>query len=134
MRIAAHPGLYQPDVDPPRLRGSRCAACGRAFVPPLALGCEVCGAPEASLEPIELAAGGTLYSVATVHLHAGKDIDAPFTMAEIVLDDGPLIRATMADLTEPDAIGARVTARFIVTRVDDAGDEIVEPRFSVVGS
>lgn len=131
MRIAAHDGLYDATEDPPRLRGVRCERCGAVAFPPFAIGCEVCGADETSLASMPLAGAGTVHSVATVHLHGGKDITAPFTIAEIQLDDGPLIRATLVDVVEPDAIGARAEAQWRVTRVDDDGNEVVEPRFAV---
>ena len=129
MRIAAHEGLYDTADDPPRLRGVRCEACDAVAFPPFGIGCEVCGATQ--LAPAVLAGAGTVHSVATVHLHGGKDIAAPFTIAEIQLDDGPLIRATLVDVVEPDAIGARAEARWSVVRVDDDGNEVVEPRFAV---
>lgn len=129
MRIAAHDGLYDAADDPPRLRGVRCADCDAVAFPPFAIGCEVCGSE--AIAPAQLAGAGTVHSVATVHLHGGKDIAAPFTIAEIQLDDGPLIRATLVDVVEADAIGARAEARWCVTRVDDDGNEVVEPRFAV---
>src|SRR4051794_6246176 len=110
VRAAAHPGLYDPADDQPALQGIRCDQCGTRFFPPFGIGCEVCGAPASALHPASLAAAGVLYSVATVHLHGGKDIEAPFTMAEIQLDDGPLIRATLTDVVEPTVIGARAVA------------------------
>ncbi len=95
------------------------------------VGCEVCGAPEDQLAVTPIAAAGTLHSVATVHLHHGKDIKAPFTMAEVKLDDGPLIRATLLDVVEVDAIGRRVEAQWVDTHTDDEGAAIVEPRFAL---
>ncbi len=128
---AAQPGLYDPGDATPRLTASTCRACGTVFFPPLAVGCEVCGAPEDQLAGTAIAAAGTLHSVATVHLHHGKDIEAPFTMAEVKLDDGPLIRATMLDVVEVDAIGRRVEAQWVETHTDDEGAAIVEPRFAL---
>jgi hypothetical protein len=60
-----------------------------------------------------------------VHLYQGHDIEAPFAIGEIQLDAGPLIRATMADLVEPEAIGSRVAV--VWTAVNDR----IEPRFTV---
>ena len=129
MKIAAHDGLYDTAEDPPRLRGVRCDACGAVAFPPFGIGCEVCGSD--AIGTVSLAGAGTVHSVATVHLHGGKDIDAPFTIAEIQLDDGPLIRATLVELVEPDAIGSRAEARWCVVRVDEDGNDVVEPRFAV---
>jgi uncharacterized protein len=132
--MPAHPGLYDPDQQPPSLNCSRCSECGTTFFPPLSIGCEVCGAPEASLQPVAVDATGVVHSVTTVRVSTGGDIDAPFTIAEIRLDAGPPIRGTMAGVVDRTVIGSRARAEFAVTRVDDEGREIVEPRFVVVGS
>lgn len=133
-KAAAHPGLYDPDDAEPCLLGSACSACGAAYFPPLGLGCETCGAPAAALGATRLSATGVIHSVATVHRHAGHDIEAPFAVAEVQLDDGPLIRCTLVDVVEPEAIGARVAARWFVTATADDGADVVEPRFAVVES
>ncbi len=131
MRQAAHPGLYDVDSDVPTLRGTRCNHCGATSFPALGIGCEVCGADESSLEPITLNATGVLHSVATVHLHQGHDIEAPFAIGEVQLDGGPLIRATMGQLLGLESIGQRVDAAWFTLRTDDDGHEVVEPRFDV---
>ena len=130
MRVAAHNGLYDTAGDRPVLQGTRCASCHTTFFPALPLGCEVCGSTQ--LEPIALEATGVLHSVATVHLYQGHDIEAPFAVGEIQLDAGPLIRATMAEVVERDAIGARVAASWATLRADDDGNDVVEPRFGLV--
>lgn len=132
MRIAAHPGLYEPSDAVPRLRGTRCNACSSTFFPPLRIGCEVCGAAADSLVPASIAATGALHSVATVHPQAGHDNAAPFTVAEVQLDDGPLIRGLMVDGADIDVIGMRVEAQWTLVRTDDDGNEVVEPRFALV--
>lgn len=132
MRISLHPGLYDPDDPQPVLHGSRCESCGAVSFPAMRIGCEVCGAPESSLAPARLAAAGVIHSVATVHMYGGRDITAPFTIAEILLDDGPLVRATLMRVCEPEVIGRRAVAQWAVVRVDEAGGEVVEPRFEEV--
>jgi len=132
MKIAAHPGLYDPDDPVPTLRGTRCESCGSTFFPPLGIGCEVCGAGAERLAAVPIAASGTLHSVATVHLYPGNDISTPFALAEVQLDGGPLIRATMIGLPGLDMIGHRVEAQWAVARTDSDGNEIVEPRFALV--
>jgi uncharacterized protein len=134
MPVAAHPGLYDPARPQPVLNGSRCSSCGRVYFPPVGIGCPDCGAAADRLTPTELAATGTLYSVATVHRHRGRDIEAPFAMGEIQLDAGPLIRCTMA-VAEPELrIGQPVVARWVVQRTDDDGNQVVEPRFAPADS
>jgi uncharacterized OB-fold protein len=130
MRIAAHPSLYDPTDQTPSLAGSRCAACGRIAFPPITIGCDVCGAEESSLKMVDLEAFGQLYSFATVH-HQRDDLETPFTIGEIQLKNGPLIRATIAS-GQPDLkIGQRMRAVWHVTDVDDRGQEVVEPVFEV---
>ena len=126
MRVPAHPGLYDVSVSPPVLKGTRCGSCGVSFFPPLTIGCEVCGSAE--MAEVDLAARGRLHSFATVHRHRSEEIEAPFTIAEIVLDDGPVIRATMTT-NEGFTIGDLVAAEWVVNAVDDADRETVEPRF-----
>lgn len=128
---AAHPGLYDPSEPTPLLAASTCEVCNTVAFPPMTIGCEVCGALSDQLTATTIAAAGTLHSIATVHLHHGKDIEAPFTIAEIKLDDGPLIRATLTDVVEVDAIGQRVEAQWVQTRTDDEGHATVEPRFAL---
>ncbi|MBN6040510.1 Zn-ribbon domain-containing OB-fold protein [Amycolatopsis sp. 195334CR] len=72
------------------LAGTRCARCERVYFPPLAIGCEACGAPEDQLRPMEITARGTIHALARVHG------EKPCTVAEIQLDDGPLIRAVLS--------------------------------------
>ena len=131
MKVPFHPGLYDPEGGDLTLSGARCGRCGSVFFPPYEIGCEVCGAPGTALRREQLAAAGIVHSVATVHLHAGGDITAPFTMAEIRLDDGPLIRATLTDVADPAVIGSRAEGRWVPVRTDDAGAEVTELRFAV---
>lgn len=130
MRVAAHPRLYDPLHDVPVLNGTRCARCGRAYFPPIGVGCEICGAPAEDLLPTKVAGTGTIHAVAQVHLHHGA-AETPFTVAEIALDAGPLIRAMVHPESPPLSIGIPVTARWITVGVDDAGAAIVEPAFTV---
>jgi uncharacterized OB-fold protein len=128
MRVPAHPGLYEVEAEVPSLIGTRCSACGRVYFPPLPVGCEVCGASEDRLDTAALEARGVIYSLARVYVHQGAP-EAPFTIAEIQLDGGPLIRGTLsADAGELE-IGQPVSAVWAVTRTDASGDEIVEPAF-----
>jgi len=112
------------DADAGVLLGSRCQSRGTTFFPRLDLGCEVCGSTQ--LEQTALEPAGTLHSVATVHLYQGHDIEAPFAIGEVQLDAGPLIRVTMAELVERDAIGSRVGV------VWTAANDRIEPRFEVI--
>lgn len=98
-----HPSLYQASDGAPLLAGCRCAACGYVGFPFQNFGCEKCGA--ADLAPTQLRARGVLVSFAHVHRHAGRDIVAPFSIGEIRLDDGPLIRCTLSSSQAQPSLG-----------------------------
>ncbi|MEU9210987.1 zinc ribbon domain-containing protein [Streptomyces sp. NPDC048415] len=128
MRTPAHPGLYDVEADPPILNGTTCSECGRVYFPPLGIGCEACGAAAERLLPIPVAASGTVHSLAQVHLHRGQP-PVPFTIAEIRLDDGPLIRGTLGPDADGVGIGDPVSATWAVTATQDDGAQVVEPAF-----
>ena len=130
-RKAVHPELYSPDpADTPSLNGGKCRACGYIFFPPQRYGCESCGAPPENLEAAILRGCGRLHSYATVHLHQGKDIEAPFTVGLIVLDDGPAIRSLLTNRTgEGLTIGDRMNSVLVAAGTDQDGNEMVETRF-----
>jgi len=105
----------------PELNGRRCRACGYVFFPPQSYGCEYCGAPGDQLEPKVLRGAGALASFATVHLHQGKDMEAPFTVGVIVLDDGPAVRAILTQRTDEGLkIGERMRAVIVETNSEGA--------------
>ena len=121
--------LYSGSAEP-TLNGAQCRACGYIFFPPQWYGCEVCGAGLEQLESKSLAGQGNLSSFATVHLHQGKGIEAPFTVAVIVLDDGPAIRAVLTEKTDAGLkIGDNMRA-VLVAAADDAGALVKELRFA----
>jgi uncharacterized protein len=113
----------------PTLNGRRCRACGYVFFPPQSYGCEYCGAPADQLEAQPLKGSGSLASFATVHLHQGKEIEAPFTVGLIVLDDGPAVRAILTQRTDEGLkIGDRMRA--VIVDTNSAGGRARELRFS----
>jgi uncharacterized OB-fold protein len=133
-RRVAHPGLYPAEGSRPPLHGQRCSACGRVAFPPNPYGCEACGAPPEKLEACELAGAGRLSAFATVHLHPGQGIQTPFTIASILLDDGPAIRATLTCPTDEGlSVGDRVHSILVSQGADGEGNETVELRFEPEG-
>ncbi len=88
------------------LIGEQCPSCGAAIFPPR----DVC--PECAAEaktPFQLSGYGVVYSYTTVtDAPAGFEEQAPYTVALIKLDEGPLITAQLTDLDAAPQIGQRV--------------------------
>lgn len=128
--VPAQPSLYSGSGKPPSLNGGRCRKCGYVFFPPQRYGCESCGALGEELEAVALPGRGQLHSFATVHLHQGKGIEAPFTVGVILLDDGPAIRSILATRTgEGLKAGDRMSATVVSQGKDEQGSEVMELRF-----
>jgi uncharacterized OB-fold protein len=105
--------LLKPDLytDTPTLRGGRCV-CGTVFFPMQSYGCEACGSTE--LSPHELKGAGTLVASATVHLHNGKNREAPFTVVAVRLDEGPMVRTLLDGAPDGDLPpGTRMAASLV---------------------
>jgi len=122
--------LYSASPEP-TLNGAHCRACGYVFFPPQWYGCEVCGAGPEQLESKSLTGQGKLSSFATVHLHQGKGIEAPFTVGVIVLDDGPAIRAVLTEKTDAGLkIGDHRRAVLVAFADDESNAPVKELRFA----
>lgn len=108
---SAEPTLYTvDDAGHPALFGVRDSA-GHIGFPYQTYGSELTGDHGPNLTRVPLSGQGTITATATVH-HSG-DIPTPFTVASILLDEGPLIRAVLAPETRPAMAGDRVHARTV---------------------
>ncbi|WP_431968748.1 hypothetical protein [Nocardia sp. bgisy134] len=75
-----------------------------------------------------LPSDGVVFAVADVTMNSQGA--APFTVVEVALDAGPLIRAVAHPESPAVRIGDRVSARWHVVGHGDAGSELVEPAFA----
>jgi hypothetical protein len=96
------------------------------FFPFQRYGCEWCGG--IALTQRVLSGGGKLLASAPVHLHAGKNREAPFTVVSVALDDGPIVRTLLADGDVPPA-GVRMMTTLVDVR-DAEGAERLDLRFT----
>jgi uncharacterized protein len=132
--LARHPSLHTLPAnpgEPPALLATRCAACGRTLFPPREYGCEACGAGPDQLERVELAGRGEIEAVAVVHRGFSPDPPAPYSVAQIRLEEGFVIEALLADC-DPAQLrtGQPVRTTLVATATDDAGRALVECRFT----
>ncbi|HEY0942570.1 MAG TPA: OB-fold domain-containing protein [Steroidobacter sp.] len=114
--------LYVEGTLPPSLRGQRCRVCNAVTFPPNPYGCEQCGATGADLAEHALAGRGRLRAFATTFLPPRKDVPAPFTVASITLDDGPVVRALLTCPTDESLrIGGAVQAVLVEQQSSENG-------------
>jgi len=105
------------------LLGGRCT-CGHVFFPMQTHGCEVCGRHGVDLQPMILSGRGTLLSSTVVHIHADKARTTPFTIAKILLADGPVVRTLLVDPHKAIAPGTAMVTALVRT-----GDGSLDLRF-----
>jgi uncharacterized OB-fold protein len=88
------------------LVGEKCPSCGHAIFPPR----DVC--PDCAMEAktlFQFSGKGEVYSFTTIQdAPAGFEEQAPYVLAIIKLDEGPMVTAQLTDLDGPVEIGMRV--------------------------
>jgi uncharacterized OB-fold protein len=114
--------LFEPGGDgaAAQLRVGRCGACGHTFFPPQTLGCERCGAFGEALVDALVPAAGRVVSAVTVNRFRGPGIEAPFAIADIVLDSEVAVRVLMDSAAVVPNVGAHVRGRVIAAAPDSA--------------
>jgi uncharacterized OB-fold protein len=113
------------------LHGGRCR-CGYSFFPMQSYGCERCGRHDNDLQPSLLSACGTLLARAVVHLHTNTNRTAPFTIVKVALDDGPVVRALLAENEPEGEPGQRMLAKLCPVESSGAGETTFDLRFVAV--
>lgn len=127
---SAEPALYSvDDTGTPTLFGARDTA-GNISFPFQTYGSESTGDHGADLSRIELCGIGTIAATATVFRHGSDTIEAPFTVASVVLDEGPMIRAVLADKASAAQRGDKVRAT--TTEITGQDRSSYELRFALV--
>lgn len=107
-----------------RLAIPRCKSCRHWFLPPAAL-CPVCWSGEVVFE--DASGKARVYSFIVVHRpqHPAFSEDAPYNVAIVELDEGPLMHTRIAGIpADRLEIGMRVRAVF-----QKADDDITLPMF-----
>ena len=119
MEIARHWRLKEQRYN---LAGTTCKKCGEKSFPPRSI-CPKCGAEEA--ESFTFCGHGEVYSFTTIYeAPTGFDTSAPYTVALVKLDEGPVVTAQLTDLGEIEPeIGMKVemTIRQLRQDGDDRG-------------
>jgi len=102
------------------LVGEVCPHCNAKLFPPRDV-CPECG--QEARTPYQFSGRGEVYSYTTIYdPPAGYEENAPYTVALVKLDEGPIVTAQLTDLgDEPVKIGAPV--EMVTRKLREDGDE-----------
>jgi uncharacterized OB-fold protein len=102
------------------LMGEICPHCNAKIFPPRDV-CPECG--NEARTPFQFSGRGEVYSFTTIYdPPAGYEENAPYTVALVKLEEGPIVTAQLTDLEdEPVKIGAPV--EMVTRRLRQDGDE-----------
>jgi uncharacterized OB-fold protein len=100
-----------------RLEGTRCPGCDERHFPPRSV-CPSCG--KASLEPQRFSGRATLYAATRVtQAPRGHATLAPYAVALVRLEEGPLVAAQLTDVGE-EPLPAGTPLEMVTRKVRDA--------------
>jgi uncharacterized protein len=102
------------------LQGEMCPHCGARLFPPRDV-CPHCTGPAQT--SFVFSGRGTVYSFSTVYAApAGFEENAPYTVALIKLDEGPLVTAQLADV-EGSEVAIGMPVEMVTRRMRAEGDD-----------
>ncbi len=134
-RVPIEEGFFRiPDDpgEPPRLLGSRCAACGEVFFP-RRLVCAKC--LHEGTDDVELSTRGRLWTWTYCHVPMFGKVDAGvpgYGVGQIDLPEGPRVQAILLGGPGDLEIGMEMEIDLEVLRENAAGDDVVIYRFRPV--
>ncbi len=103
-----------------QLMGEECPSCKTKIYPPRDV-CLECAAPAKEL--FELTGEGEVYSFTTVYsAPAGYEFNAPYVMALVKLDEGPLLTAQLTDV-DIEEIEIGMPVEMVTRKLRTEGDE-----------
>lgn len=118
-----------------KLLGLKCAGCDTITCPPK-MTCQQCAATDLSV--VELNGLGKIVTFTTTHVAPlGREVEAPYTIVMVELDEGPWIAGNLVGIDPVEAdmglIGRRVRLGHKVFPGDRySGGEAVRPLFSLM--
>ena len=99
-----------------RLAGQRNTASGAGRFPPEP-------AAGAEWESFELSGAGTVYSFTVVRqAPAGLDTEAPYILAMVMLEEGPMVTAQLTDC-DPDDVAIDLPVEMVTRQLRDLGPD-----------
>ena len=102
------------------LEGAECVGCGEKLFPARSV-CPECSSRE--LVPFRFAGIGEVYSFSTIHkAPEGFEEYAPFTVALVKLDEGPLITAQLTDV-DPEEVVTGLPVEMVTRKLSEDGPQ-----------
>jgi len=103
-----------------RLVGEMCEKCGAKIFPPRDV-CSECEAP--AKVPFTFSGQGEVYSYSTVfHAPEGFKEFAPYTVALVKLEEGPMVTAQLTDV-DADEVSIGMPVEMVTRKIQSGGDE-----------
>ena len=103
-----------------RLVGEMCGHCGSKIFPPRDI-CPECSQP--AYEPYTFSGRGEVYSHTTVHTPPeGYEENAPYAVALIRLEEGPLVTAQLTDVS-PDEVEIGLPVEMVTRKIREFGED-----------
>ena len=103
-----------------RLVGEICEKCGARIFPPRDL-CPACDRPAQT--PFVFSGRGEIYSYSTVHNPPrGFEEFAPYTVALVRLEEGPMVTAQLADM-DAEQVRIGMPVEMVTRKVQGGGEE-----------
>ena len=100
------------------LTGEVCEACGGKIFPPRDI-CPECEAPAKT--PFTFSGRGQVYSFSTVYsVPEGYEENAPYTVALVKLEEGPLVTAQLTDI-EPSDVAVGLPVEMVTRKIRQEG-------------
>ena len=118
-----------------KLLGLKCHACGTVTCPPKMV-CQACASSDQ--ESVELSGKGEIKTFTTTFVAPqGRDVEVPYTIVMVALDEGPWISGNLNEMDpqkiDMDIIGRRVTLGHKLYPGDlYASGEAARPMFSLL--
>ena len=102
------------------LVGEKCNRCGERLFPPRDV-CPHCHEP--AYEPYEFGGRGEVYSYSTVYqAPAGYEYGAPYTVALVKLEEGPLVTAQLTDV-DSDHVQIGMPVEMVTRKLKEEGED-----------
>jgi uncharacterized OB-fold protein len=91
-----------------RLLGLKCRRCGAITCPPK-MTCQEC--TDTDLEVVQLSGNGAIKTFTTTYVPSlGREVEAPYTIVMVALEEGPWIAGNLIDI-DPAKVGMELIGR-----------------------